>query len=380
MIIERVPLNFKIVSTFRTIFYIAIIGSSIAGSLLIEKIERLHFLYLWMILGIASSFLLTITYNVATGYLAIIFLLLGMSFGLGMPSCLAYLADHTSIENRGLTSSVVFFAANLSALPVTIAFMTFDLTINAIILTVWRGLGLVSLVFLKKEEKVKRPKKTEEKHVSFMSVFHDRSFILYLIPWVMFCLIDILEKTVLENFSEPEFQHLMQTIGPLIASFSIVIGGLLADRIGRKRVVIYGFVSLGMAYAIVGIAPTQMIAWYFYLVIDGIAAGILWVAFILILWGDLSKQGASEKYYAIGSSPFFIRPIIPFFLAFFIQLIPASAAFSLASFFLFLAVLPLVYVPETLPEKKIQLRKLRSYAESAKKLGKKYLKKPDAAS
>jgi MFS family permease len=375
MIIDRVPLNFKIVSAFRTIFYIATIGSSIAGSLLVEKIERLHLLYLWMTLGIASSLLLINAYNAATGYLAVIFLLLGVSFGLGMPSCLAYLADHTPIENRGLTSSVVFFAANLGALPVTIAFMNFDLTINAIILTVWRGLGLISLVFLKKGEKGNKPGETEGKHISFMSIFHDRSFILYLLPWVMFCLIDILEKTVLENFSEPDFQRLIQTIGPVIASFSIVIGGLLADRLGRKRVVIYGFVSLGLAYAIIGIAPTLMIAWYFYLIIDGIAAGILWLAFVLILWGDLSKQGAREKYYAIGSSPFFVRPIIPFFLAFLIQLIPASAAFSLASFFLFLAVLPLVYAPETLPEKKIQLRKLRSYTETAKKFREKYLKK-----
>jgi hypothetical protein len=45
-----------------------------------------------------------------------------------------------------------------------------------------------------------------------------------------------------------------------------------------------------------------------------------------------------------------------------------SAAFSLASFFLFLAILPLIYAPETLPEKRIQERKIKKYAEEAKKV------------
>jgi hypothetical protein len=56
-------------------------------------------------------------------------------------------------------------------------------------------------------------------------------------------------------------------------------------------------------------------------------------------------------------------------------LIQPTAAFSIAGFFLFLAVLPLMYAPETLPERKIRLRQLRSYVEAAKKVREKYLKK-----
>jgi len=47
----------------------------------------------------------------------------------------------------------------------------------------------------------------------------------------------------------------------------------------------------------------------------------------------------------------------------------------LASVFLFLAVLPLLYAPETLPEKKIRLRQLRKYMAAAKKVKEKYTKK-----
>jgi len=52
-----------------------------------------------------------------------------------------------------------------------------------------------------------------------------------------------------------------------------------------------------------------------------------------------------------------------------------GAAFSVAAFFLFLAVLPLISAPETLPEKKVELRRLRSFAEEAQKAKEKYERK-----
>jgi len=56
----------------------------------------------------------------------------------------------------------------------------------------------------------------------------------------------------------------------------------------------------------------------------------------------------------------------------FVGEIETVTAFSLASFFLFLAVLPLMYAPETLSEKKIREMELRSYTERAKKIKEKY--------
>jgi MFS family permease len=164
----------------------------------------------------------------------------------------------------------------------------------------------------------------------------------------------------------------------IIGSISAVIGGFLADNIGRKRVVVYGFILLGIAYGIIGIAPGMLLSKYLYLALDGFAAGILWVTCILILWGDLSQSGTREKYYVIGNIPFFLTNLVPIFLSSYIALIPVYATFSIASFFLFLAVLPLMYAPETLPEKKIRLRQLRSYVEAAKKVREKYLKKSGA--
>jgi MFS family permease len=164
-------------------------------------------------------------------------------------------------------------------------------------------------------------------------------------------------------------------MGPLIGSFSAFIGGLLSDWVGRKRVVLYGFATLGIAYAIMSIAPTTLFSWYFHLTIGSISSGMLLVVFLLILWGDLSQSGTREKYYVMGQTPLFLASLIGPFSAPYVTLIPKTSAFSLAAFFLFIAVLLLLYAPETLPQKKIELRRLRKYVETAKKLEEKYMKK-----
>jgi len=375
IVMESITSNPGLSSAFNAIFFLAAIGSGIAGSVLSEKMRRLHLLYFWMMMGMTTSLLLSSTYYVMIGQVSMIFILLGISFGLGMPSSFAYMADNTSVENRGRISALIFVFANLGAFPLSVIFSVFELQIKSIILAVWRGVGLAIFAFLRPEEK---NYEAAPKRVSFSAVFHDRSVFLYLIPWLMFSIIDGSEKALLKDFFGLDFHQLILTVSPVIASFSILLGGLLADRIGRKRVVMYGFISLGVAYAIIGVAPLLRVAWYFYLVVDAIATGFLWITFILILWGDLSPQGLREKYYVIGSMPFLALASIQFSLVPLLDLVSASAAFSVASFFLFLAILPIIYAPETLPEKKIELRRLKGYAEQAKRAKEKYLKKSSA--
>ena len=370
MIMNDRTLNPNAATTLQAIFYFAVIGSAISGSLLSEKIRRLDILYVWMGLGIFSSFLLTFFCIMEIPYMSIVFLLLGISFGIGMPSSLAYLADYTSVDNRGRISSLIFFGVNLGALPVAILFTEFNLLTNSIILTVWRGLGLLVFVFLKPQE-TKSVETTSK--VTFFSVINNKSMVLYLLPWIMFTMIDSLEKLLLKNFVGPDLYSITLTVEPVIASLFILIGGFLADRIGRKRVVTYGFVALGLAYAIVGLSPTPL-AWYLYIAIDGVSGGILLIIFILVLWGDLSEPGVREKYYAIGNVPFLMKNIIPVILLTSLMKVEVTAAFSVASFFLFLAVPALMYAPETLPQKKIELRQLKGYIEQAKKVSEKYLK------
>ena len=353
-----------------TAYYVAIIVSGIVGSILSSRISRLGLLYFWMILGVLTSSLPALLGNSTVIYVLIVCVLLGVSFGLGMPSCFAYFADWTLIENRGRTGGMILLITNLIAPLFTILFGMSNLIVNSIIFTSWRAIGLV-IFFLGPEEKTVSETK---KNASFVSILHDKSFLLYFVAWLMFCFIDRLETPIVKN-SSADLYYFMLMIGPIIGSLFTLIAGLLCDWVGRKSVILYGFVTLGIAYAVIGIATNTPVSWYFHFTISSISAGILWVTFILILWGDLSQPGTREKYYAIGEAPLFLTSIIQLLSAQYVMLIPATSAFSLAAFFLFLAVLPLLYAPETLPEKKIKLRQLRNYVEKAKKVRDKYIDK-----
>jgi MFS family permease len=168
----------------------------------------------------------------------------------------------------------------------------------------------------------------------------------------------------------------MAIVEPLVATLAILIAGLLCDRIGRKKILMSGFVALGVAYAIIGIFPESVELWYLYFIIDGVAWGIFSLIFVLILWGDLAQSSRSEKYYTLGSIPYFLSAIIPLLLPqSFVEDVTLVAAFSLAAFFLFVAVMPLMFAPETLPEKKMELRRLKKFADEAKKAKEKYDRK-----
>jgi len=354
-------------------FSLAIIGSGMLGSTLSGRINRLDFIYLWIILGVATSSLPALLSSYTWVHVLVISILLGASFGLGMPSCLAYFADCTRVENRGLTSGIILLITSLSAPLLAKSFETFNLTANSIVFAVLRASGLIIFFLRPKKESAPEIKR----NISFESVLNDRSFALYFVAWLMFCLVDRFEWPILVSFFEeyePDFSYFIFMVGPIISSFFALIGGILSDRVGRKRVILYGFITLGIAYAIIGLAPTKYlsISWYSYVVMSSISTGILWVIFFLILWGDLSRSSNGEKYYAIGAAPYFLSDMIQLPLIPFVGQIKEVSAFSVASFFLFLAVLPLLYAPETLPERKIELRRLRKYVEGAKKVKEKH--------
>jgi len=356
-------------------FYVSIVGSSILGTFLSNKVGRLKFLYAWTVLGVVISFLPALLTNVTFLHVWSMSLLLGASFGLGMPSCLAYFAECTIVENRGRIGGITFLIVNISLPLLAILFSSFDLATFSVIFALLRGMGLI-VFFLKPE---KQPSSQITTSVSFVSILRDKTFLLYFVAWFMFPLVDQFERAIVDQFLTgwmPNLLDIMGVVEPLVAGLSILIAGLLCDLIGRKKIVLSGFVALGVAYAIIGLAPLSVISWYLYFIVDGVAWGIFLLIFVLILWGDLSQPGTREKYYALGSVPFFLSYVIPQFLTeSFIEQILLSPAFSLASFFLFVAIMPLVFAPETLPEKKMELRRLRKFAEDAKKAKEKYERK-----
>ena len=377
LLIDPEAINTENLAIWAT-FYLSIIGTSIVGALLSKKVDRGKFLCIWTILGVITSLLpALLIINVTYFQVWIMSLLLGASFGLGIPSCLAYFAECTTVENRGRIGAITFLIANISVIFLGNLFSIFDLAIISVFFAILRGLGLI-ILFMKPEKQFSSQTATS---ASFISILRDRTFQLYFIVWSMFPLINEFERVLVTNYLDVWNDSLIDTMAfvePLVATFAILIGGLLCDWIGRKKIILSGFVALGVAYAIIGLNQESVELWNLYFLVDGVAWGLFSLIFVLILWGDLTQSGRSEKYYTLGSIPYFLSTIIPHVLPqSFVADVSVAAAFSLASFFLFVAVIPLVFAPETLPEKKMELRRLRSFAEEAQKAKEKYERKSE---
>jgi len=354
------------------VHYIAVLGFGIGGAILSERIAKEKLLQVWIITGAVVSCLPIFVSKPSIEFTAFVAFLLGGSFGFGMPSCLAYFGDNVVMKKRGSKAGLAFLATNLVAASFVLFLQTVNsgLATTALIAAVWRGLGLTIFLGVKHEEK--EAKLAQKSTVSLLSVFRNRSFMLYFAAWLFFCLIDRSEKPILLAFFGTDIYNSQFLIGPIIGSVSALVGGTLADSVGRKRLTMFGFIILGLAYAVIGIVPPSLYSWYFYVIMDAIGAGILWVNFILVLWGDLALHDAKEKYYLVGSMPFFITDIVRFLMPVVLTIEErirlAYAMLSIASFFLFLAVLPLFYAPETLPEKEIKERELKEYLKKARKI------------
>jgi len=350
--------------------YVAAIGSAIVGTALMKKSpNRESFLSLWMLVGIVASASMVLLETLDMTFILVVSSLLGISLGLGFPSCLAYFGDYSIEENRGKLAGITFFASGLCIFFVALLLSFSTLVVGALILAAWRGVGLFLFLLIRSKPDYRKEDVAE---VSYRSVLLDRSFLLYFIPWIMFCLINFLEAPVVDSFLGQDFASFIPISEFGIGSFAGLIGGWFADSGGRKRVIIFGFITLGIGYAVLGLFPSLILAWYLYIILDGIAWGIFLLMFYMIIWAELAGNRIKEKYYLLGVLPLLVSSYTQIVFTPYAELTPVSAAFSLASFFLFLAVLPLIYAPETLPERKIELKRLRKYVDKARKVKGKY--------
>jgi len=347
-------------------FYAGIAVSAIVGSMLFVYNRRFS-LFMWILMGITASLLLG---TIGTGIYAIalaVSLFLGVSIGIGLPSCLAYFADLTKIDNRGLFGGITYGVSAVGIFFLAYISSILSSSMAILMLAIWRSLGLAILLFLMKKEILPKTQIVP----SFFSILSSRRVVLYLAPWIMFCLVNWTEAPLLGKLFG-DFYDFVVFVEFAISGIFTIIGGIFADLVGRKRVIIAGFIMLGIEYATLSLLSEIQMSYYLYVVLDGASWGMLSVVFFMVLWGDLAENMKREKYYVIGGLPYLLGSFASILIKPYIEVINISTAFSLASFFLFLAVLPLMYAPETLPEKQIRERELKEYIEKAKKVKEKY--------
>ena len=354
-----------------TASFVALIASAFIGAKVSGRIvNKSRFLAVWMMSGIVLPFASLVI--APADFLSITLLALGFGFslGIGLPSCMEYFTKSNSVETRGRIGGIVMLSTGISVVVLT-AFLASDLFMQAITLAAWRSLGLLFFVALKPNQIIK----VEKKSPSYKMIIGYKPFMLYFVPWIMFSLVNYISTPVLADLVPKDMENILPTVQMGLIGVTALIGGFLADNVGRKPMVITGFISLGLGYAVLGLAPMTDFALVFHAIVNGVAWGLLLVVFVITVWGDLSRSASSEKFYALGVSPFFISRFLSIVLDKQItESLPNnwSAIFSFSAFFLFIAVLPLIFATETLPEKTRKDRELKIYIDKAQEIAQKY--------
>ncbi len=352
-------------------YFIGITVSAVVGSKLPIR-RRDNLLKTWMLIGALATLLLVIlsSNNIVINVIVVTFL--GASIGFGLPSCLSYFAKQAKIEKRGILSGIVWSIVAFSVLALGFLGTIFGVLSLILILAAWRLLGGFGFIFLGKKQT--RVEMELPKSPGYFSIIRKKETLLFLLPWVMFMVINFAEKPMLQHFFGVSQYSLVESAEFVFIGIFAFIGGLVADIGGRKRVVIAGFVMLGFEYAILSVfsnAVNTVLVSYVFMTLDGVTWGLLFSVFFTVVWGDLGEHYEKEKFYVLGGVPLLLTNFLAVFITPYAASIPLGTAFTVASFFLFAAVIPLMYAPETLPEKSLKDRDLKSYLQKAQKIVKK---------
>jgi len=345
------------------LFYSFAVVSGIVGCLISEKVERIKFLRYWTVFG----FLTTASVAIFQGVFFVLPLsiLLGISFGLGFPTIQALFTEATNFDSRGRIAGLVSTVTLVTVVCILLLGTSLQLTLIPIVIicALLKAASFPALLGKLEEE--------EGKKMSWSSVLYSRDFAAYAAPWLIFNLangIGFLAKFPAEIES-------VAALGPVLeflaAIFAAIIGGILADRIGRKQPMIFGLVILGIGYALFGVLGSS-VSYLIYSLVDGAAWGLLVVSYLQVILGDLSSRsgGLKARFFALGGImiPFLTRSIFQETQAFSGLTIPANYLYTVLCFLIFISILPLLRAPETLPESKIRERKLREHVEKVGEL------------
>jgi MFS family permease len=349
----------------KMLFYVSTALSGIVGSMISGRIGRVRLLELWIFSGILITALFAV-FQGLTVYL-ILSLSLGFSFGIGFPSCMAFIVEGTTIEER----------ARVFGISMLLMFVIFVLTyFTAYMVLV---LGVMEWIFLCIILRItgffalrlSPYKGVTRKGGSWLSVFRTKGYLLYFFPWLMFNLATgvqhFLESWLRQSYifqSIAMLGFLLQYLGMLIFAF---ISGFVGDRFGRRNAIIFGLITLGVSYAFLSLA-TSSTSYLITKIISGMAWGFI-APNILTVLGDLASTGSKEKFFAIGGIvPLIVNSVFQWLSNVIFLTFDSSILSSVLSMTLFISVFPLLYAPETLPEEKIRARRFREYLKNVRRL------------
>ena len=355
LILENALIEQSLVLSAKCVYLLALTISALIGSFILQKIERRRLFIItlaYRLIGILSILLFQ---NGISVFLPCF--LLGSSFGLGFPSDLSFLSDNTEMEERGKISGIVLCITFVSVIVLMIISAEFSIIQNMSMILILQILSTGALVLNKSWEKPPRIS------IPLERIMENRTFLLYMLPWAMFSFVNGAVEflwQMLETYEVRAGAVMVQYIASIIF---FIVAGIVSDYYGRKPTLLIGFVMLGFSYFLVPSIETPAID-YTVSVFSGIAWSFIMVSFLFTIVGDLSPNGGRETYFAISGLFWMVIETGFTFISSVVSLsFGISIVSSILSLVMFLAVIPLLSIPETLPRNKIRDRRISDYFE-----------------
>lgn len=340
---------------YKGIYLGALSLSAIIGSYLFKKTKRKTsylICYIYRIIAILSLIIINKSYLVF-----IPIFLLGTSYGIGFPIDLSFLADNTEFEERGRVSGFTLFITFVTVVILLVVSNIYDFSISqyALLMLLFQFSSIGSIILFTHWEK------TPNISVPVKRIKENKKYMLYLLPWLMFSIANganIFFSRMVENSELAGISTLIKFASSCIFC---LVAGTLADYYGRKPAFLIGFVILGVSYSLNPYINNPLFD-----ILTSLLSGSAWsfimVSYLFTIVGDLGPHGGKEIYYAIsGVNWMVIETSFAFLSSVSYLVLPIGIISTILSASMFIAVIPLLYATETLPEKKIADRLLSNY-------------------
>jgi MFS family permease len=333
-------------------FFTCMIFSLLIGAYLNSKLNFKAYL-IWNLFGLAFGITLIFPISGLNGLL-LYSVLGGFSLGLCIPGTIAHVINMTNYENRGSISGIMmvltYFFIIIFILFINTAIQLGIFLILAKIVSI-----LIALkIDFKKSQSIEGP---FMKHGAMVKIS-------FAIVWFIFILVNSIATASVSKLVSANDVALITTVTLVVGLISMFVGGLIMDEKGRKKLLIFCYAYLGLEYAMVSLSGGALMR---YTYLDGIAWGILTVYFLMVLAGDI----IFPKMRAVFVSIILSLSIIGQYLLqiFWVEIgVQIDQIFPLTVFFLFIAAVIVLILPETLPDRVMRKKELQGYIQKAKKI------------